>query len=138
MTMRFLLLLLTLPLLAACSSMTSRHDPAVKLNQFKRFYVKQQLNDNHATGDLIAAELRARGYQADCGPLTMMPAQTEVLIYYDARWTWDFHSYLIDLSITARRTFSDKMLATGSYHHPGATPKKPGKMINALLDAFFK
>jgi hypothetical protein len=138
MTMRLLLLSLVLPLLVACSSLTSHRDPAVRLSQFKRFYVEQRLNDNHATGDLIAAALRARGYLADCGPLTMMPKETEVLINYDARWTWDFHSYLIDLDITVRRAFSDKILAAGSYHHPGVTPKKPAVMINALLDKFFR
>lgn len=135
--MRLFLLLLTLPLLAACSSVTTRRDPGAKLGQYQRFFVEQRLNDNHATGDLIAAELRARGLQADCGPVTMMPDDTQVLISYDARWTWDFHSYLIDLSMTARHARTEKVIATGNFHHPGLTPKKPEAMIRKILDDFF-
>ncbi|MCF7688091.1 MAG: hypothetical protein K9M98_05345 [Cephaloticoccus sp.] len=136
--MRTFLVLLIFPLLTACSSMTSRRNPAVDITQYKRFYVEQRLNDNNSTAALIAADLRARGYVAGHGPLTMMPDDAQVLVTYDARWTWDFRSYLIDLNITAALPHSNKMIATGSYHQPGIRPKDATKMIHILLNGFFK
>lgn len=136
---RLLGLALLLSLFTACSSMNARRNPAVPLNQFQRFYVEQRLNDNHGIGERIAADLRARGYTATCDHLTMMPENTEVLITYDARWSWDFRSYLINLEITARRAYANAaaIIATGNYHHPGVTSKSPETMIRSLLDDFF-
>lgn len=135
---RLLGLALLLSLCSGCSSMNARRNPAVALGQFQRFYVEQRLNDNHGIGERIAADLRSRGYSATCGHLTMMPADTEVLITYDARWSWDFRSYLINLDITARRAYANAIIATGNYHHPGITNKSPETMIRALLDDFFR
>jgi hypothetical protein len=135
---RLLGLALLLSLFSGCSTMNARRNPAVPLDQFKRFYVEQRLNDNHGIGERIAADLRARGYTATCGHLTMMPDNTEVLITYDARWSWDFRSYLINLDITARRAYANAIIATGNYHHPGVTNKPPETMIRALLDDFFR
>lgn len=136
--MRVLIPLLILSLFTACSSVDARRDPAVDINDFKHFYVEQRLNDNYATGELIAADLRRRGFDATCGHLTMMPSNVQVVITYDARWTWDFRSYLIDLTISANQAHSNKPLATGSYHQPGLIPKEPAKLIKTLLDGFFE
>lgn len=136
--MRFLLLIVSLSLLTACSSTKVRQDPATNLSQFKRFYVEHRLNDNHATDALIAIELRNRGFEADHGPLTMMPEDTQVLITYDARWTWDFHSYLINLEISARHARTRKLIATGNHRHSGLTKKTPAKMIHSIFQKFLK
>jgi len=132
--MRFFFLVLSLGLLTSCSSTTSRRDPGVDFKKFTRYYVEHRLNDNHATDAMIAVDLRARGLEVGHGPLTMMPETTEVLVTYDARWTWDFRSYLINLEITAHQVRTEKMIATGTYHHPGLTPKAPEKMIHSLLN----
>lgn len=136
--MRLLLSFLFLAFLTGCASVTAHRDPKVRLAQFHRFFVEHRLNDNHATDEMIVDDLRARGYTAASGPITMMPEDTQVIIQYDARWTWEFRSYLIDLDFTARRAYADTILATGNYHNPGITSKKPEKMVHALLDEFFK
>lgn len=136
--MRSLLLLFSLALLTACSSTDIRRDPEIHLDQFTRFYVETRLNDNHATDALIAADLRSRGFDATHGHLTMMPDDIEVLITYDARWTWDFHSYLIDLEITARNPHTRRLIATGTAHHAGFIKKDPAKMIAGIFDKIFK
>ncbi len=136
--MRLLLLLISFTLLTACSSTKIRRDPTVDLNQFTRFYVETRLNDNHATDALIAAELRRLGFEATHGHLTMMPDDIEVLITYDARWTWDFRSYLINLDITARNPHTRRLMATGTARHTGITNKKPARMIAEIFGKFFK
>lgn len=125
-------------LATGCATKTARLNPQLKLAQFKRVYVETRLNDNNATDALIAAELRARGFAASYGHLTMMPRDTEVLINYDARWTWDFRSYLIELNLSASTAHSGKPIATGSYRQPGIIPKTPAEMIAALLDKFLE
>ena len=136
--MRFLLLIVSFAFLTACSSTEIRRDPATDLNQFKRFYVETRLNDNHATDALIAAELRNLGFEATHGHLTMIPDGIEVLITYDARWTWDFRSYLINLEITARNPHTRRLIATGTSRHAGLTNKDPAKMIEAIFTRFLK
>lgn len=137
--MRLLLSLLAIAFFTTgCATKTARLNPGIKLSQYKRIYVEKRLNDNNATDALIAAELRSRGFDASYGHLTMMPRDTEVVITYDARWTWDFRSYLIELNITATTAHSNKLIATGNYKQPGIVPKKPEAMISALLDKFLK
>ncbi len=136
--MRALLLLLLLPLLASCSSINARNNPTIDLKQYTRFFVEHRLNDNNATDAKIAAELRRRGYMATHGPLTMMPNDTQVVITYDAHWTWDFHSYLINLNITAMQAHSNKMIATGTYRQSGILPKSAEKMIQVLFTDFLE
>lgn len=136
--MRLLLSLLLVSVLTGCASVIAHRDPKVDLGKFQRFFVERRLNDNHATDEIIAADLRARGYTASCGPITMMPEDTQVVIQYDARWNWEFRSYLIDLSITVRRAYAETILATGNYHNPGLTNKKSEAMVHTLLNDFFK
>lgn len=136
--MRALPILALLLFLTACSSTTVRRDPAAQLDQYTRFYVETRLNDNRATDALIASELRNLGFEAAHGHLTLMPEDTEVLITYDARWTWDFRSYLIDLEISARHPHTNRLIATGTAHHAGITKKEPAKMIRAIFRKFFK
>lgn len=131
--MRLLLLVVSFTLLTACSSTKIRRDPAIDLNQFTKFYVEKRLNDNHATDSLIAAELRSRGFEATNGHLTMMPEDIEVLITYDARWTWDFRSYLINLEITARNPYTRRLYATGTARNNGITNRDPAKMIESIF-----
>ncbi|MCB1105359.1 MAG: hypothetical protein H7A44_06345 [Opitutaceae bacterium] len=137
--MRLLLSFLIVAFISAgCASQSARLNPGVKLSQFKRVYVEKRLNDNNATDAIIAAELRRRGFDASYGHLTMMPRDTEVVITYDARWTWDFRSYLIELHITANTAHSNKPIATGSYRQPGIVPKEPAEMIAVLFDKFLE
>jgi len=106
------------------------------LAQSHRVYVETRLNDNHAIDATIAAELRRRGFAATHGHLTMMPEDTEVLITYDARWTWDFRSYLIELHISANTAQTRKPIATGHTRQLGLVPKPPETLIARQLDRF--
>jgi len=125
-----------LPLfLTACATKTTRQNPELSLAQFHHVFVETRLNDNHAIDAAIAAELRRRGFAASHGHLTMMPEDAEVLITYDARWTWDFRSYLIELHLTASTAKTKKTIAAAHYRQPGILPKPPEQLISRLLDS---
>jgi hypothetical protein len=134
----FLFAALLLPLLAGCSSLSSHKNPAVKLGDFQRFYVEHRLSDDRGIDVLITRELQRRGFQASHGYLTMMPDDTQVIISYDDRWTWDFRTYLMELNISAVDARKKKLIATGTYRVPGPVSREPEALITEILDSFFK
>lgn len=122
-------------LLAGCSSVSTRK--VVALDSFRRFYVERRLNENNHLDELIVAELRQLGREASSGPLTMMPANTDVLVTYDARWTWDFKTYLIDLNLELHTLYPSKKLADGRFYQPSLKPKPPAEVVRGILGPLF-
>ena len=133
---RFILLALLAGLFSGCSSVNSRQ--VVELGRFQRFYVERRLNENNRVDELIAAEIRARGHIAGSGPRTMMPEDTQVIVTYDARWTWDFKTYLIELNLEFHTVFPSKKLADAQYYQPSLTPKAPPDAVRELVGRLFR
>jgi regulator of protease activity HflC (stomatin/prohibitin superfamily) len=130
------LLAVLLGLLAGCSAVNSRQ--VVDLGRFQRFYVERRLNENNHLDELIAAELRARGRVASSGPRTMMPEDTQVIVSYDARWNWDFKTYLIELNLEFHTVIPTKKLADAQYYQPSLTPKAPPEAVRELVGRLFR
>ena len=82
--------------------------------------------------------MKARGYEASCGPLTLLPDNTQAIITYEDRWAWDFNNYLIELRLEMRENFTGKPLATGHYHQASALTKSPPEVVRQILDPLFK
>lgn len=134
----FLFTALVLSFLAGCASVTAHKNPAVDLAKFKRYYVEHRLTDDRKLDEQIVADLRRRGLEATCGPITMMPENAEILVTYEDRWTWDFHNYLIDLSINLRDVRKEKLVALGHFRQPGPFSKEPAEMIAKVLDSIYQ
>ena len=130
-----LLLALSVALLAGCSSVSTRK--VMPLDEFRRIYVEQRLNDNHQLAELLAAELRRLGCEASSGPLTMMPEGTDAVLTYDDRWTWDFRNYLIEFNLELHTTHSKKKLADARYYQPSVKTRTPAEVIHELLPPLF-
>jgi len=133
---RFILFALLAGLFSGCSSVNSRQ--VVELGRFQRFYVERRLNENNRVDELIAAEIRARGHIAGSGPRTMMPEDTQVIVTYDARWNWDFKTYLIELNLEFHTVFPSKKLADAQYYQPSLTPKAPPDAVRELVGRLFR
>ena len=123
-------------MIAGCSSVETRK--VLDLSPFKRLYVERQLNDDRRIDEQIVEELRRLGYDASCGHLTMMPEKIDAVLTYDARWEWDFKSYLIELNVTVRTARTDKKLADGRYYQPTPVSKPPADVIREVLAPLFK
>jgi hypothetical protein len=132
------LLVLLLPFLAACSSPNSRINPGADLSGYSHIWVEHRLADGHSVDEIIARSLRTLGYDASCGPRTLMPDNAEVILSYDDHWTDDFTSYMIQIAMTLHTTRTDKLLASGVYNRPSITGHTPDAMIDALLRQFFQ
>ena len=133
---RFVFLALLTGLLTGCSSVSSRQ--VVDLGRFQRFYVERRLNENNRLDEIIAAELRGRGHTAVSGPRTMMPEDTQVIVSYDARWNWDFKTYLIELNLEFHTVYPSKKLADAQYYQPSLTPKAPPEAVRELVGRLFR
>jgi hypothetical protein len=111
------LLLLSVLLLGGCASYVADHNRS--LADVRHFFVQSNSNDNRALDRQIAAALRARGFQAEYGPLTMMSDEAQVIVTYQDHWTWDFGDHLVFLQISVRdrnpeliRTFATAKFST--------------------------
>ena len=134
---------LILPLLAACalvagcSSLDTHQEKG--LASVQHIFVEHRLTDNHRIDEAIVAELKARGYDASSGPLTMLPdTGIDAIISYEDRWQWDFNNYLIDLNIEVRANFTNKVLGHGHYHQASALTKSPPEVVKQIIDPLFK
>jgi len=112
---RFLLLVGLVLGLASCASYHSELDRGRSLAKFQRFFVLSNLNDNHAIDRQIAEQLKARGREADAGPLTMMPDNNQVIVMFQDRWAWDFGEHLVFLQIAVRDTHSAQPFASVTF-----------------------
>jgi len=130
---QFLILLAVLGLATACASYSSWKAPSAHLHERKQFYVESELADGHNLHVLIADQLRAMGYNATSGYLTMLPKEADTIVSYQSRWTWDFSTYLIELDMEIRDAKTDKVLATVSYHRPGVGGTSTEDLIKRVL-----
>jgi len=123
-------------LTAGCSSLTTSGHP--HLAKFRRVFIETRLNDNLGIDRLLMAELKALGYDAQYGPLTMMPEDTQLIVVYDAREEWDLHQYLIELNLSVRPAKDYNLVAaSGRYFRPGVTRKTPQQMVHELTQKVF-
>ena len=121
--------------LAGCSSVSARK--VIALDRFQRIYVEQRFNDNHRLDELIVAELKRHGREASSGPLTMMPENTQAIMSYEARWEWDFKTYLIELNLELHATHPKKKVADGRYYQPSIKTKGPAEAVREILTPLF-
>jgi hypothetical protein len=124
-------------LLTGCSSLDTHQDKG--LASVQHIFVEHRLTDNHRIDEAIVAELKARGYDASSGPITMLPdTGIDAIVTYEDRWQWDFNSYLIDLNIEVRANYTNKALGHGHYHQASALTKSPPEVVHQIIDPLFQ
>lgn len=130
----FLVLLLSV---VGCSSVASHRAPGVNLGRYKHFYVEHRLSDDRQIDEAIVAELKALGFEASAGPLTMMPQSAEAVVTYQDEWAWDFKSYMIRFAVQIRDSRKEQTLATGVYEQPSMITKTAPQVVHAVLGSIF-
>jgi hypothetical protein len=136
--LRALLILATGLLLGGCASYDGSVEPGRSVAKMQRFFVLSNLNDNHGLDHQLVESLKAHGRTADAGPLTMMPDDTQVVVLYQDRWTWDFGDHLIYLQVAVRDTRSEQPFATVSFSAKVPTSKTPAAIVDSLVDKLLK
>jgi hypothetical protein len=140
--MKHLFRLAAVVLLAACASgcavnrATAMADPAAKLDTLKTLHVNRFDKDQRGIDQLIASNLRARGYQVTTGPQPAGPVDASVT-YLD-KWMWDITMYMLELTIAIRDPKTDYPLASGNSYHTSLTRKAPAEMVDEVLNNILK
>lgn len=122
---------------SGCSSLSTA-GARTDLAKASRVFVEQRDNDNHGIDRALVAELRALGYTAESGPLTMMPERTHLVVTYETREEWDFRAYLIELNVAVRPADDyHRVVATGRYFRPTLRKKEPAEMVREVVAKLF-
>lgn len=129
-----LLLLLSLTLLAGCASFRTHVEPSADLSQVQRFWVERNLADNRAIGVKLTRALQAYGRDAEVGPLTMMPRETQAVLSFRDSWSWDFREHLTALEVTVREPRTRRLLARARFEGPLALHLNEFEVIDRVMN----
>jgi hypothetical protein len=129
--------LLVALLVAGCATYDAVAVRGKSLTGTSRFFVVSNHNDNHALDHYIAESLKARGLTVEIGPLTMMPSNTQAIITYQDRWTWDFGDHLVYLTLNARDALSNEAIAAVTYNVSFPRREPLPVTLGSLVDRLF-
>ncbi|MFA6961702.1 MAG: hypothetical protein WC205_13185 [Opitutaceae bacterium] len=115
-TVSLVVVLLACALFAGCAS-TQTHvsEKGRSLKDVKRFFVLRNLKDNHGIDGRIVNALKARGFEAESGPITLLTESAQAVVVYEDRWAWDFTNHMVYLKLGARDPQSVFPYVTASY-----------------------
>ncbi len=119
---------------SGCTTSSVQMEHGRSLKKIQRFFVVSNLNDNHGIDHQIAEVLKARGREADAGPLTMMPDNNQVIVTFNDHWTWDFGDHLTFLQISVRDTKSEQSFAAVTFSAKIPSRKDPADIVTSLVD----
>ncbi len=128
--------LAVLGLLSSCHNVHSDVDRKADLGSYRHVYVERELSDGRHLDQMLARRLVAMGYDASSGPLTLMPEDTQAIIAYQARWTFDFTTYLIELDLAVRDAKTGREIAVSRYFKPALLATDPAKIAAQTLRIF--
>ncbi len=129
-----LILLLTCALFAGCAT-TRTHvaEEGRSLKDVRRFFVLRNLKDNHGIDVRIVRALQARGFEAESGPITLLPASAQAVIVYQDRWAWDFADHMVFLQIGARDPQAVFPYVSASYQDQVAFTTNVDEVVGQVL-----
>jgi hypothetical protein len=123
-------------MLAGCGSPISTRQ-ASSFDGVRRIFVERRLNDNNHMDAHIVAALRRLGREATSGYRTMMPQNVDAVLTYDARWEWDFRTYLIECNFELRTAYSNKKIAESRYYRASPFTSDTETIVRELLEPLF-
>ena len=123
---------------AGCTAVRTHVDKDRHLASVRHFFVVSNLNDNHGIDESIARALKARGFQVENGPITMMPDSAQAAISYEDRWAWDFSNHMVRLQIAAQDPQSVQPYATAFYQKNVALSTEVDAVVNQLVGELLK
>lgn len=115
---------------------TAKVDPSANLSALKTMHVVKVPEESAGVSDLIADDLRKRGYTVSTS--TEKVTDVDALVTYVDRWMWDITMYMIELTVTIRDGKTEFPLAVGNSMHTSLTRKSPPEMVDEVMGNIFK
>lgn len=121
-------------LFAGCTSTrTQVLEKGRNLEEVRRFFVLRNLKDNHGIDVRIVRALQTRGFEAESGPITLLPDSAQVVLLYEDRWTWDFSDHMVYLKISARDPQAVFPYLSASYHKQVAFTTRVDEVVDDVV-----
>lgn len=120
----------------AVNRATATVDPSADFSALKTMHVVKIPEENAGIDNLIADDLRRRGYTVTTG--TDKPTNVDAIVTYVDRWMWDITMYLLELTVMIRDPQTDFPVATGNSLHTSLTRKSPPEMVDEVMTNIFK
>lgn len=134
-----LFLVLVTGLLSGCASVSRQSIPHFEGSKVKKVFVERRLADNNNVRDRLVNALKARGLEAEAGPLTLMPEQgIDVVLGYDDRWDWNFGNYMVELRVELRNPRTQELLASALVQRSALFGKSTDEMVKDAVEALFR
>lgn len=105
--------------------------------EYQVYFVKSNFHDNRGLDGRIVLWLQSRGFKAEKGPMTMMPASAQALVTYDDHWNWDFTTHLTWMRIEIVDARSDRPVGAATFSGPAALTISVDKVIDRLMTKMF-
>lgn len=125
---------LTPLLFISCASSSATVEPGTNLKAMRTFHVEKVQGDGHDMDQVIAADLRKRGFKATTGP---QPRNIDALITYNDKWMWDITMYLLQLDIALRDPKTRGIVGSAKTYRPSLQRKSKEAMATETLDKLF-
>lgn len=107
--------------------------PDLDLARLRNFYVVKFAPDGRGINQLIANELKKRGFEASTGLEDSGPKGTDAIVTYQDKWQWDVTMYMLELRIFVREPETGSLLAVGNSHHTSLSRRSPEEMVAEVL-----
>lgn len=127
--------LLAASLTGCANRATAKVDPSANLAALKTMHVVKIPEESAGVSELIADNLRKRGYTVTAS--TEKVADADALVTYVDRWMWDITMYMIELTVTIRDGKTEFPLAVGNSMHTSLTRKSPPEMVDEVMGNIF-
>lgn len=125
-------------LLASCASVKSSVTPGKSVATIKSIYVEHNPEEDRGIDEMIASQLRQRGYRATHGSAAAMPAaRADAVLRYDDKWMWDITMYLLQLDMKLYEGSSNQLVVEASSYRPSLQRRSTQEMVKEVLDAMF-
>ncbi|MET0262778.1 MAG: hypothetical protein ABW223_07755 [Rariglobus sp.] len=127
--------LIACALFSGCAATSARiTEKGRNLQDVRRFFVLRNLKDNHAIHESVVRALKARGFEAESGPITLLPDSAQVVLLYEDRWAWDFSNHMVYLKISARDPKAVFPYAAATYQKQVAFSTQVDEVVAEVVD----
>jgi len=131
-------MLVSCALFAGCTSLNTHvADKNRDVAQIRRVFVLSNLKDNHGIDTRIVRALKARGLEAESGPLTLLPDSAQAVIGYEDRWAWDFSDHMVYLKLGIRDPQAVFPYRTTTYQKQVAFSTRVDEVVEQVVGELF-
>ena len=111
---------------------------AAKLGNSKQYYVVVSTNKDRGFLKEIERDLKARGFVVSSGPMSEMPATTDLYVTYYDHWTWDMVMYPAEVRIAIYDAKTRQLVGSDEFKNSAFhTFPDPPEITDELLGRIF-